>query len=92
MRSVALVLGALPPFEGPWVPISEGVVWDLVVKTQTIGLDVNGQVEVEVDGWYRSTIQLPSGLWLMGQRARAVIGKEFEEGLESISVFLEEAE
>ena len=90
MRSVALVLGALPPFEGPWVPISEGVAWETCIKTHPIGLDVNGQVKVELDGMYKSSVQLPSGTLHHGSHARAVVGEI--EGLQSVSVYLEEAE
>ena len=94
MKSVALVLGALPPFEGPWVQISEGVVWDCCTITQPHGLDVNGQVKVEVNGMYWSTIRLDSenpNKKLMGQFARAVLTEKVD-GVKSISVILEEAE
>ena len=90
MRSVALVLGALPPFEGPWVPISEGIVWDYYIKTHPIGLDVDGQVRIELDGMYTSTIRFPPGLGKRGSHARAIVGEI--EGLKGISVYLEEAD
>jgi len=90
MKTKALLLGARPPFEGPWVPIRDGAVWDLRVATQPADFSLDGKLKLQVQGTAASSIRLPSGELLSGEMVRASVGTV--DRLHLVSVYLEESE
>ncbi len=88
MRPKMLVLGALPPFEGPWIPIQGGVTWGYSVVCRPVGTGVDGQLTLNVRDEMGNITSLPKGAKIRGTAVQAVIGKV--EGLEMVSVFIEE--
>lgn len=82
MRQKALVLGALPPFVGPWVQIGEAEKWNV-----TLGAPLDGNV-IDIDVWRDGQVHstsLPTSDHIQGVRARA----RLESGKSRVSVILE---
>ena len=98
MRSKALVLGATPPFVGPWVPLQRDVAWSYRVDCQPIGASLNGQLTLNIregydvaDGSIKGKVTPhPLGEVIRGVAIQAVIGEV--EGVNLVSVYLEEIE
>jgi hypothetical protein len=98
MKQKALILGAEPPFVGPWVPILEARQWHCLVKVNPVSLStigawmkaLNGQLIIRVTDKSGSVTVVPHGSMVEGAAAQAEV-KEIE-GIDNISVFLEEAE
>lgn len=90
MRQKALILGAKPPFNGPWVPIGEAKKWSYQVECNPVGANLDGQLSIRVvDSLGRAT-DLPSGGFLSGVKAQARVDVVPE--VKFVSVFIEEAE
>ena len=83
-----LVLGAIPPFEGPWIPIQGGVTWGYSVACRPVGTGVDGQLTLKVKDKAGNITSLRKGDPVRGVAAQCGIGEV--EGLEMISVQLEE--
>ena len=90
MRTKMLVLGAIPPFEGPWIPIQRGVTWGCSIVCQPVGTGVDGQIILNVRDEQGNITSLRKGDPVRGTAVQAVI--EEIEGLKMISVFIEEVE
>jgi hypothetical protein len=87
MRTKALILGAKPPFEGPWVPLDEGVVWRSYVETNP-PVQVNEGVSLVTVDLHGSVTLIPLGDVFEGLGARAIL-KEIE-GNPDVSIFVRE--
>lgn len=86
MKKKALILGAVPPFIGPWVPISEARQWcPIVVTVPNVAL--NGQVTIRTRDGSGHTTVVPHTERISGYMAQAVVGEM--EGVDSISVIIE---
>ena len=87
MKTKALILGAQPPFEGPWVPLSENRVWWSRAETNP-PFEVNGQITLTLLDSHGSIIPLKLGEKFQGKEVRVTIASM--EGVKSVTVFAEE--
>jgi len=87
MKTKVLILGAEPPFQGPWVPLDKEEKWWSHVHTIPT-VEVNGECRVEVVDEHGSIISLPLGEEFRGVKVRGVVGTL--EGVTNVSVLIEE--
>lgn len=93
MRTIALLLAAQSPVEGPWVPLAEGVEWyvNIECRPDSLKSDLESSTRIEVidSGGVILTLH-PSMRKLSGVKARALVDKV--KGMEVLSIYLEQEE
>ena len=88
MRQKALLLGAVPPVIGPWVPINEMPEGTILVETRPVLAELNGQIQLMVES--------PEGVVKAQDVSQKVTGSRVYAsvatipGVEIISVFIED--
>lgn len=90
-RTKALVLGAQPPFEGPWVPIREARAWGHIVHIRPGDtLDGDQIVTILVMDEQGDVTPLARGELIRGIAARALLRPS--DDAETVSVHIEVVE
>ena len=89
MRTKALILGGMPPMEGPWVTISEAAAWKVVTRTMPHSEQLLGRILIEVRNGNGESVLLPPGSQVHGSEARAIV-REAEDTV--VTVHLESVE
>ena len=88
MRTKALILGAMPPVEGPTVSLEEVAAWDVEIVTMPVGVDISKSLKIHV-GYPDNTLALlpPGELRITGAlSAKVTLDKMNEDFVVSISV------
>ena len=86
MQEKTLILGAIPPFTGPWVPISREEEWWSYAETIPNTIQVNGECGLEVLDEHDSITSLSLGDKFRGVKVRCWV-KEIE-GVENITIHI----
>ena len=86
MKTKVLILGAEPPFEGPWVPISDSEVWWSYAESIPTVAGVSGCL-LEVVDEHDSIIPLSLGARIQGVGVRATCKKN---GVSNVTVYITE--